>query len=62
MRTAEEVLAFVDEQIWYTEAQARDNGIRLPLLYKIELNPSQNTLEEKHKLYNTLKMFIKGEI
>ncbi len=62
MRTSEEVLAFVNEQLWYTEIQARDKGLQLPLLAKLEINPSQQSLEVKHKLYNTLKMFIQGEI
>ena len=62
MRTSEEVLAVVNEQIWYTESIARDNGVNLPLVHKLEGNPTATALEQKHKLYNTLKMFIQGEI
>lgn len=62
MRTTEEVLAFVNEQIWYTQAQAKDIGHKLPLLAKLEKEPNKNSLEQKYWLYQTLKLFIEGQI
>ena len=62
MRTAEEVLAFVDEQLWYVESIAREKGVKLPLLAKIEIEPTKDSLEQKYRLCSMLKLFIKGEI
>lgn len=62
MRSSEEVLAYVDEQIWYTQQLAKDRGIKLPLLSKVDLSPSQDSLEALHKQFYYLKLFIKGEI
>lgn len=62
MRTTEEVLAFVDEQLWYTEMQAKDKGVKLPLLASLEMEPSQSALEQKYWLYHALKLFIQGQI
>lgn len=62
MRTTEEVLAYVHEQLWYTEMQAKDMGKKLPLLATLEIEPSQSMLEQKYWLYQALKLFIEGKI
>lgn len=62
MRTTEEVLAYVHEQLWYTEMQAKDIGTKMPLLARLEVEPSQSMLEQKYWLYHALKLFIEGKI
>ncbi len=62
MRTTQEILAFVNEQIWYTEKEMQDRGSKSPLLAKVNIEPGQDSLEEKYWLYTTLKGFIEGTI
>lgn len=62
MRTTEEVLAYIDEQLWYINDLAKEKGLKKPLLAKIGEEPTQNTYEDKYWLYQTLKWFIQGEI
>lgn len=62
MRTVEEVLAFIDEQLWYLEKTAQDKGLKRPLLAKIETQASQDSLDQKYWLYQSLKWFINKEI
>lgn len=62
MRTTREVLDFVEEQIWFTEQQMKDEGVKPPLLSKIKMQPTQDSLEQKYWLYQTIKWFIQGEL
>lgn len=62
MRTSEEVLAFVNEQLWYLESIAKEEGLKTPVLAKIEIKPTQVSLEQKYWLYQNLKWFIQEEI
>ncbi len=61
MKTIEDVLEFIDEQIWYTQMQAKDEGINLPLLFEVE-KPTANNLAQKQKIYHTIKWFIQQEL
>ncbi len=62
MRTANEVLNFIDEQLGYLESIAKDEGLKKPLLLKVSSNLTQERLDQNYRLYATLKQFIKEEI
>lgn len=62
MRTTKEVLDYVNEQIWYTEQQMKDKGVKPPVLATINMKPSQDTLEQKYWQFQYLKWFINEEI
>lgn len=61
MRNLKEVLAFLDEQIWYQKQIAKDNGIEINCLFEIN-ELSEKNIIQNIKNFETIKMFIKEEI
>lgn len=62
MRTTNEILAYVEDQICYTQEIMKDKGHNPPLLAKINKEPTFDSLEQKYWLYQYLKWFIQEEI
>lgn len=62
MRTEKEILAYIEEQLWYLKTKMKDKGQKPPLLAKITSGEGKDTLEQKYWLYQDLKWFIEGEI
>lgn len=62
MKTSEEVLEFIEEQLWYLEKIAQDEGLKKPLLASITTKLTQDSLNQKYWLYQTMKRFIEGNI
>lgn len=62
MRTTDEVLAYINEQQWYINSIAKEKGLKKPLLASLRDEPTQDSYEKEFWLYETLKLFIKGDI
>lgn len=62
MRTTQEVLDFIDEQLWYIKTEFKDNGLKPPILATIGSESTKNILEQKYWLYQSIKWFINEDI